>query len=49
MKLDTTQCRYCGLCLDVCPTKALTATLAEQTEEDLELERKSIEFKLNTK
>ena len=49
MKLDTTKCRYCGLCLDVCPTKALTATLAEQTAEDLELERKSIEFKLNTK
>lgn len=49
MKLDTSKCRYCGLCLDVCPTQALTATLAEQTEEDLKLEKKSIEFKLNTK
>ena len=49
MKFDAERCRNCGLCLDVCPTKALTAKLAAQTAEDLELEQKSIDFKLNTK
>lgn len=44
MKVDMDKCRCCGLCLDVCPTKALTAKRSVQTEEDLELERKSIEF-----
>lgn len=44
MKVDMDKCRCCGLCLDVCPTKALTATRSPQTAEDLELERKSIEF-----
>lgn len=44
MKVDMDKCRSCGLCLDVCPTDALTGKRAAQTEADLELERKSIEF-----
>lgn len=44
MNVDMDKCRCCGLCLDVCPTKALTAKRSPQTAEDLELERKSMEF-----
>ncbi len=44
MKVDRKKCRNCGLCIDVCPTNALAATLAEQTAKDLELERLSKEF-----
>ena len=32
MKVDRTLCRSCGLCADVCPTKALTEWPAEQNE-----------------
>lgn len=44
MRVDPDRCRYCGLCLDVCPTGALTAKLAPQTEEDLALEEVSRKF-----
>lgn len=44
MEVDTDKCRCCGLCLDVCPTGALSADLSQQTEEDLEMERKSRDF-----
>ena len=44
MRTDPDRCRYCGLCLDVCPTGALTAELAPQTEEDLALEEVSRKF-----
>lgn len=44
MTVDQDKCRYCGLCVDVCPTGALTADRAPQTAEDLELERMSKEF-----
>lgn len=44
MEVDMDKCRCCGLCLDVCPTGALTACRAPQTERDLELERMSKEF-----
>ncbi|MFV0504661.1 MAG: 4Fe-4S binding protein [Lachnospirales bacterium] len=44
MKVDLEKCRFCGLCIDVCPTAALKGALAAQTAEDLELERKSLEF-----
>lgn len=44
MYVDLDKCRFCGLCLDVCPTGALTGKRAPQTPEDLELERKSIAF-----
>ena len=44
MTVDPDKCRYCGLCVDVCPTGALTADRAPQTAEDLELERMSKEF-----
>ena len=44
MIVDPDKCRYCGLCVDVCPTGALTADRAPQTAEDLELERMSKEF-----
>ncbi|MCD7993388.1 MAG: hypothetical protein LUK37_17035 [Clostridia bacterium] len=38
------KCRCCRLCLDVCPTSALTAELAPQTEKDLALAQKSKDF-----
>ena len=44
MTVDMDKCRCCGLCLDVCPTGALTAELAPQTEKDLELAQKSKDF-----
>lgn len=44
MYLDTDLCRDCGLCVDVCPTLALTSELAPQTEEDLQKAQESIEF-----
>lgn len=44
MQADMDKCRCCGLCLDVCPTGALTGARAPQTAEDLELEKRSIEF-----
>lgn len=49
MSVDLEKCRACGLCLDVCPTGALTGKRAAQTERDLELERKSIEFDQSVK
>lgn len=44
MFLNTELCRDCGLCVDVCPTDALTATLAPQTEEDLLRAKESAEY-----
>lgn len=44
MEVDREKCRNCGLCIDVCPTNALTANLAKQTANDLELEKLSKEF-----
>lgn len=44
METDMDKCRFCGLCLDVCKTGALTAELAPQTKEDLELEKQSRDF-----
>ena len=44
MTVDMDKCRCCGLCLDVCPTGALAAELAPQTEKDLALAQKSRDF-----
>lgn len=44
MHVDRERCRNCGLCVDVCPTGALTSKIAAQTEQDRELERRSKAF-----
>ena len=44
MRVDMDKCRSCGLCVDVCPTGALTADNAPQTERDLQREQQSAEF-----
>lgn len=44
MRVDRSLCRNCGLCVDVCPTGALTASFATQTAQDLQLERDSSRF-----
>lgn len=44
MTVDMNKCRSCGLCLDICPTNAITATIMEQTEEDIKRENFSKNF-----
>lgn len=44
MRLDTERCRNCGLCLNVCPTSALTASWAEQNDEEKTMAERSRRF-----
>lgn len=44
MYVDRDLCRDCGLCVDVCPTGALTASIAAQTGEDMKREKESDAF-----
>lgn len=44
MSVDPLRCRNCGLCLDVCPTAALTATWAEQSEGEKTMALRSKQF-----
>lgn len=44
MQLDKELCRSCGLCVSVCPTAALTATIAEQNDKFRALEKASQDF-----
>ena len=44
MTVDRALCRNCGLCVDVCPTGALTAVHAAQTARDLQLEQEAMDF-----
>lgn len=44
MKVEEEKCRNCGLCIDVCPTGALSGRRLPQTERDLTMEKKSREF-----
>lgn len=34
MYVDLDRCRHCGMCIDVCPTGALTGTWAAQTDDE---------------
>lgn len=44
MTVDENACRSCGCCVSVCPTGALTAVIAEQTEEDKARAKASADF-----
>ncbi len=44
MEVDRELCRSCGICVAVCPTGALTSTVAKQTEKHLALEKASADF-----
>ena len=44
MTVDRDLCRSCGLCVQVCPTRALTADFAPEDEEDIKLAKLSHDF-----
>ena len=44
MHVDRDKCRSCGLCVDICPTGALTAGFMAQTEKDLKKAADSKQF-----
>jgi dihydropyrimidine dehydrogenase (NAD+) subunit PreA len=44
MTVDMELCRSCGLCVGVCPTGALTSTIAEQTEKHKAMAKASADF-----
>jgi len=44
MTVDMDLCRCCGLCVQVCPTGALTAVYKPEDEEDVKLTKLSHDF-----
>lgn len=44
MHVDAERCRDCGMCIDICPTAALTGTWAEQTEYERDKAVSSADF-----